>query len=816
MHCSRFRPHIKFIKLVLILLTIIFNFSVWGQSFTNTLEDSVYAQKWLGIQTIDSGFSHSGTHYSLTDSLHPYGLGLEMYFPEEKQGLNTTIVIEGWVKSNVQNANATFVVSINNNGNQVKWDGIPLAHLITEKDKWFYFSDSINIPANITATGKIKAFLWNVNRKNKIGIDDLKITFLEKKVQSYFPDLKAIDYSKNLGKKQELFKNGYYSVMYNLSTQQIMIYGNKSEIIANNIFYLVEANSRNQKHFINNTFEFKGSKEKREKTTLRFVLKTKINKIKFDLVCESNSSKIDFNVEEKFTKKIDVNRSVIVVDAGQKPTEIYRFNRQLQSDNYQKEYWLDKEGVKFGEADSSLIFYNNLEVSSLQLNTSQNQLLINLDWEKDHPFLRFPLAPDSSDWKIDQSASTNKKGSKRTYFFSAYAGSKTKTLPRFMKNPKGFESTYIWTEHADYSDIRTNRATYFGSEEITNADSAIGGFVKFNIPVTKSVFYDNPDSISNYKASHGLISTLESTIKTDASFKVFLDQINKYGSEICMHTPEQFTTNNSRFEEALNYFQKNYNSISWIDHGYNNKQQNNREDLVCDGSLKKSPFYSIDKWEKYGVKYFWNSYYEDYFTFMEWAFNSSVEKAYTGWGDLIPKPDYWQHISKTKNLYHWPTASALFIKNDGFWNYNFNKLKFDDFISNWSVEINHCYPAWVDPEKGFWKYTSDSTIVAQDGFNNTLKLMSELRDEGKLNVCTVKDFMDYRLLTAQVEYEILTDGRIKISNNTEQNIYGLSFAAIAKYVLVNRLKPQQKIVNGDLIFWFDLKSGESKIIRIVE
>jgi hypothetical protein len=385
-----------------------------------------------------------------------------------------------------------------------------------------------------------------------------------------------------------------------------------------------------------------------------------------------------------------------------------------------------------------------------------------------------------------------------------------------MKNPLGFEATYIWTEHADFSDIRTNRATYFGSEKITAADSAIGGFVKYNIPVTKSVFYDNPDSITNTEASNGIFNSFECAIKTDSTFSNFLDEIYEKGSEICLHTPEQFTTTEERFEEALSFMQTEYKSPTWIDHGYNNQSQNNREDLVCDGSLKESPFYSIEKWNTHNVKYLWNPYYEDYFSFKDFGFNSSIEKAYTGWGDFIPKPDYWQHQNKTANIYHWPTSSALFVENNGFWDYFFNPIKFDDFIDNWSVEINHCYPPWVDPKKGFWTYNSDSVIIAQPGFNKTLKLMSDLRDEGKLNVCTIKDFMDYRLATEKVDFEILSDGRIKITNNSGKQIQGLSFATKAKYVLVNRLKPQQKTVGSDLVFWFDIEFGESKTVRVVE
>jgi len=482
----------------------------------------------------------------------------------------------------------------------------------------------------------------------------------------------------------------------------------------------------------------------------------------------------------------------------------------------QNEYWLDKEGIKLGDADSSLIVYHNKDISSLQFDKNNNRLLVNLDWEKDHPFLRFPLENDSTDWKVEQSYSTYRRGDKRTYAFAVFAGSKAVNLPRFMKNPFGFEATYIWTEHADFSDIRTNRATYFGSEEIILADSAIGGFVKYAIPVTKSVFYDNPDNIKNFDASNGEFKSLECAIKTDTAFSIFLDEVYAKGSEICLHTPEQFTTTPRQFDEALAFMQNKYHSSSWIDHGYNNHQQNNREDLVCDGSLKDSPFYSIEKWTEYNIRYLWNPYYEDYFTFKDFGFNSSIEKAYTGWGDFIPKPDYWQHKNKTANIYHWPTASAMFVENNGLWDYLFNTKKFDDFIENRSVEINHCYPAWTDPKKGFWVYGNDSTIVAAEGFNKILKLMSDLRKARKLNVCTIGDFMDYRLATENVEYLILTDGRIQISNNSGRLIEGLSFATKARFVLVDRQRPNQKNTGDDLIFWFDIEVGESKIIRVVE
>jgi hypothetical protein len=150
------------------------------------------------------------------------------------------------------------------------------------------------------------------------------------------------------------------------------------------------------------------------------------------------------------------------------------------------------------------------------------------------------------------------------------------------------------------------------------------------------------------------------------------------------------------------------------------------------------------------------------------------------------------------------------------WDYYFSKHQLNLFVSDWGVEINHCYPAWTLPGKGFWKFASDSTIAAMDGFNRTLGRMARLRDKGVLNVTTVEDFINYRLSVENVSYTVLPDGRIKITNNSGRIIKGLSFAVKARFVLVNGLKPFQKQVDDDLVFWFDLPAGKTALIRVTD
>ena len=93
--------------------------------------------------------------------------------------------------------------------------------------------------------------------------------------------------------------------------------------------------------------------------------------------------------------------------------------------------------------------------------------------------------------------------------------------------------------------------------------------------------------------------------------------------------------------------------------------------------------------------------------------------------------------------------------------------------------------------------------------------MAVLRDNKQLNVTTVKEFIDYQLLLENIDFQLMPDGRFKITNHNQQDIAGLSFATKAKAVLVDSIKPAQKASDDDIIFWFDIKAGASQIIRVI-
>jgi hypothetical protein len=787
-----------------------------GQVFFNNLENKQFSENWIGLQSIDSGNAFSGIYFSKTDSITPYGLGIEQSFPIDVINKNTIVVFKGYVKSNNVNNDALYVITlVDDNNSTLLWKGIGLSSVMYEKDNWYQFMDSIIIPANLTERTKLKAYLWNQNKKSITSIDDLEIEFKPLINPSFIPDLNPLT-GQNTTSTHPIYSNDYYSVLFDPTFGLLKFGDNNDEIVINSLDYYSEREIKGKKKTSLASWKYLGEKKNNQRYELNFKSKVKGSKIRLTIICYDTSQRVEFIVGDTYNRNQYVTRESLVINYTNPVTEVYRNNRKIDTANFQPEYWLDNEGVQIGKGEGSILMYHNPEVSSLQLDNVNHRLYVNLDYEKDHPFFRFPLNPDSNNWKKEESASKYHRKDKREYRFNITIGSNAGTIPRFMKNPGGYLATYIWTEHADFSDIRTNRAVYFGSETISYADSSTGGFVYYDIPVTKSVFYDNPDSISNLDASNGTFNSLESTILTDSNFLDFLNQISARGHDICLHTPEQYTTTIPRLKEALSFMQKEYGSPTWIDHGNNNGPHNNREDLVCDATLKNSPFYSIDLWKNYGIKYLHNAYYEELNTFRNWQFDGSLEKPYSGYGDFFPKPDYFTHPTYSYNLYHWTTTSALFVPNGSLWNYLFNEEKLTGMINNRYVEINHTYPAWVDPMKGMWTYNADSIIVEQPGFNTALANMARLRDEGKLNICTIKDFLNYRTAIDKIKYELLNNGNIRIINNNDFDISDLTMVINTKKVLVGEIEPDQKTVDNETVFWFDIKAGESKVIYIKE
>ncbi len=808
---------IYLIILAVLLLAGIFQHKVWAQSWFNGIDKYDTTVNWLNMKNIDSIGAYSQYLFAVSTPLQPYGLGIENNFPDNIKGKNTIVIISGFVKIPDSILSGIYVFTLEKDGKTVYWQGVDLSKVVKDHRHWFRFNDSILVPSNITRSGKIKAYLWNNKKRGNIYIDDLQFDFVALKNPSFLPKLKnfKINSFENHASKV-LYKNIFYTINLSVFDTSIIISNIMNKPLIFPILYYIKRLWNNDTVQIIQKWHYISKKIKNGKTELIFTIHNNLSKAILKITCTNNNPEIHFAISEKYKRKQLVLRNSLILQSKSAINEVFRSNRQSDNSDFQNEYWLDKEGVYFGKGDSSWFIYHCEGISSLQLDSKHLRLIINLDYAKDHPFMRFPLQPDSTNWKVDLSNSRYRRGDKTYNNFTITTGIDATPLPRLMKNPYGYQASYIWTEHADFSDIKTNRAVYFGNENITDPNKATGGFVKYNIPITKSVFYDNPDSTNNITDSNGSFTGLECSIMDDTAFRNFLFKIKKFKTEICLHTPEQYTTTRPRLKKALAYMQQHFGSKTWIDHGDNNGLENNREDLICDGTLKNSPYYAMDLWKKYGIKYFNDAYYEEMNTFGKWQFASTIEKPYRGFGDFLPKPDYWQHPTRTDNIYHWPNTKVLYVKNYNMWQYLFNKVQFSLFIENWGLEINHCYPARVNEKKGFWEYNTNGEIVSAKGFDKTLATMKQLHDKGLLYLSTLQNYLNYRIAIGKIHYSFLPYGIIKITNRSNTDLKGLSFAVKAKAVLVNGIKPEEKKIDDGLIFWFNLKKDNSAILRFVK
>ncbi|CAM3221569.1 hypothetical protein EDM52_06060 [Brevibacillus invocatus] len=457
---------------------------------------------------------------------------------------------------------------------------------------------------------------------------------------------------------------------------------------------------------------------------------------------------------------------------------------------FQSHYWLDHEGVRFGAGKQSALLYHPLKVSSLELDTGKKELIVNLDHMGDHHYVQQTTSNQVGKVRHPSEYRTNEE---RVDSFSLVVGYQPKVMARFIIQPYGYLTTHVWTEHADEQTLESNRAIYFGSEKSTQASQAVGGFVKHRIPVTKSVFYSNP-YYKPYLRSH-------IAIEQHPQFLPFLDELHKQGNEIVLHTLYLFELRHyqSTTENILAFMKNRFGSVTWIDHGYL------KSSFAFDGLDKKTPHYLAQMWEKYDTKYFWHYSAEDTANT-----NLSLDLYQTRKNDALRTPLYWSHPTVTGPFYTW--ASAV-VPEDTMYQYSGKNLY--ELIHNRGVFINYTYLARVPSSERAGRFmirNANGEWVIHPAFDQLLKKLSTLRDQGDLYLTTVRDIMNYWIAISQVRMEYAPSGAIWLHNEGKQKISGLSMATQSNEVFVNGKKPLQREVDGERIFWFDLEPGARAVI----
>lgn len=487
--------------------------------------------------------------------------------------------------------------------------------------------------------------------------------------------------------------------------------------------------------------------------------------------------------------------------------EVYRKNSQIDTKYFQNEYWLGKQGAKFGREQRTAFIYHTPELSSMQLKTVNNQLILNLDNIHDHRYRRdsFGLCFDKYDLRAfhEHNAAEFAAGEKRINKYSLVIGISPKAIPRLMISPGGYLGTMIWTEHADRSTIKSHKAVYYGREDIQSPSDAVGGFVKYKVPVTKSIFYANPahraynDSlIPNRDGNQDLKSYLQVAVKDNPEFLKFLKDLSALGYDIGIHGlgPSSSDEKKELLEEAIAYMKDQFKAVTWIDHGRHSTN------ISTNGLDASAPQYARNLWKKYQTKFFWHYSTED----ISHTHDRNIDLLQVNKGDHLHTPLYWLHPTMTYGFYSWAAIATSILDL-------YNEESLNQLINQWSISINHVYPAWVyqEPSRSeFYYQDSHGKLIVHPKFDALLAIMSRLRDEGKLNLTTIRDIMFYWIKLKNIRFEYQDQSNILIYNNNDQKINGLSFAvnnSKINNIYVNGKKPFSKIIATDTIFWINIK-----------
>ena len=793
-------------RIILLCAAMFIAFTAKAQVFYNDFENRhEWMTPWFNLHIVADSSAAEENYVCICDSVHEFGLGFGINAGRDFPNQNVGFKYDFLFKADA-NTQAEIVASIDDTIRNRYWAAYPLSDYMNDTAEWSQVQLELNFPASYTRGSEIKVYVWNKGKERlvfddaKLEVKPLHLSFLPKSdsiVQ------KEYDKEKYFVLREDPYDKTSAPITYPLGMLEE---------------YIIDGDTIREFNLFVNHPSFGD-----------WISHSEISSTRFNFHRDKDRPGHEWEISLENWVSADnckVVRQTLVIPFIDSTLTVYRRNLHIDSTLFQPEYYLDREGFTIGKGDRSFTLYHptgnySFRYASLQLDAENRIAYINLEYWRDHPLIHYPLCDTIEDYFEDIScADLIVKPGRGLYIgrcirqnIYVNIGDDIHDLPRIMPVWDGYQSAFIFTEHADWTDIRTHRAILFGNENITKPKDAVGGFCYFNIPVTKSVFYWNPDNVTNEKTSNGLFKGLVASIKTDNEFYKLLKTIKKQGFEICLHTPEVYTTLPDEFPKAMRFMKRHFDTKTWIDHGYNNGSDKNREDLVCDGLLPDSPQYAAELWEKNGVRYLWNAYYEE--NRMEsHNFDGHFVQPFDGFGDALPNRQITTLPNSGKDFLLWSTPSTLEVNKDSEWYYYFDSTRLQRLVDNHNVFITHVYPAWSNPYRAFWQYNEEGTAVAMPGFNFALSQLARFRDEKKILPTTIEQYLSYYEKLLNIDYQIIDQNTVRLINRRE-SIEGLTLLCTKPIIVEGKAIDFRKVDEGYLV-WFDLKRNETVTIKLRE
>lgn len=505
--------------------------------------------------------------------------------------------------------------------------------------------------------------------------------------------------------------------------------------------------------------------------------------------------RLRFRVVVSAERGVDVALLAVDLASRVRPVSLLGANRRLvKSPRGSSVAWLERQGAYFGKGTESFFVQHVPNVSSLSL--QGRRLRFSLLNAEDRPLPRRDEAQIVG-YNLEN-AIPLVSGQKITARWNVYAGflPQEVVVPGFA--PNGRKAVHVWTEHGCQTVLEAHLASGLGSSKVCKAEEAVGGFVKFGIPLTKTIFVDNENKERVFDPFQRLGERPQLSMREDPRFARFLDILSSQTQiEIGLHCCRPYSTRPEEYPERLKDFLR-YKPSVWIDHIWfrdDGTVSGCREAASCEGRAHASSYFSTEVLTSLGFRYFWSNGFEyrdarptgtllkNYLShkryaaafggLARWLLNKArgriVAEPIPSIPDLPEKPWplYWcERTEAGREAIYWTTASVNYPVVEGTnpvppGSAVYGVGSVDEFIARESVCVTHAYPSSSHGRGSYWE-ERDGTFRSTAHFDALLEHMARRANEGQLWNAKLSDAIAFWRRIENLRIDYADDGTARI------------------------------------------------------
>jgi hypothetical protein len=171
-------------KKILLALLVISVFISCSSDKKKTAHDNLYyfndletVKGWMENNTLRKGDAHSGKFYSTTDSSWQYSLAFSLSVGNISDKPLKKADVSLWALVKKEKFDGSIVTCVTRKDSVLFWNSSNLNNFYKKPNEWFKATETMNFPAGMQNSDIVKVYLWNVDGKSVINIDDMEVQF---------------------------------------------------------------------------------------------------------------------------------------------------------------------------------------------------------------------------------------------------------------------------------------------------------------------------------------------------------------------------------------------------------------------------------------------------------------------------------------------------------------------------------------------------------------------------------------------------------------------------------------------------------------